>query len=224
MLLAVVDGLNPVFLVLFLIAIVLSALYMMRAIVLVFFGQLQTSNAEVHESPRVMSWPLVLLALLTVSTGFIALPLGGGFEGIGSVLFAAEHKPHAFELNVVWAGLGTVLALVGLGIGYRLYAGSSLQVDWIRQRFSAIHRILVNRYYMDHAYQWIVDRVVLRLSSLVAKFDRRIINDVGVNGSGLGVMEAGRRLRYHVTGLFADYGLAMVIGVGATALLLWLRS
>ena len=77
---------------------------------------------------------------------------------------------------------------------------------------------------MDHAYQWIVDSVVLRVSRILALFDRRVVNDVGVNGPGKGVMEAGRRLRYHVTGLFADYGLGMIVGVAALALLLWVGA
>ena len=65
------------------------------------------------------------------------------------------------------------------------------------------------------------DRVVLWVSAKLAWFDRKVVNDVGVNGPGLSVVEAGRRLRYHVTGLFADYGVGIVVGVVALGALLW---
>ena len=222
-LLSVVNGLNPIFLVLFLIAIVLSALYMGRAVMLVFFGPLKRENEDVTESPSIMSWPLALLAVLAVITGFIALPIAG-YDGIGSFVFDLAHDPHGFEISPLWLAVSVLLVLAGLGIAYVLYRGTSERVDALRQRAGILHRLLVNRYYMDHAYQWIVDSVVLRVSRILALFDRLVVNDVGVNGPGKGVMEAGRRLRYHVTGLFADYGLGMIVGVAALALLLWVGA
>ena len=222
-LLSVVNGLNPIFLVLFLIAIVLSALYMGRAVMLVFFGPLKRENEDVTESPSIMSWPLALLAVLAVITGFIALPIAG-YDGIGSFVFDLAHDPHGFEISPLWLAVSVLLVLAGLGIAYVLYRGTSERVDALRQRAGILHRLLVNRYYMDHAYQWIVDSVVLRVSRILALFDRLVVNDVGVNGPGMGVMEAGRRLRYHVTGLFADYGLGMIVGVAALALLLWVGA
>ena len=62
---------------------------------------------------------------------------------------------------------------------------------------------------------------MLKVSALLARFDRRVVNDVGVNGPGWSAREAGRLLRYHVTGLFADYGLGIVVGVAVLGALLW---
>ena len=180
-LLAVTDGLNPVFVVLFLIAIVLSALYMGRAVLVVFFGRLKPENQDVHESPRIIAWPLALLAVLSVVTGFIALPIG--YEGIGTFLFDAAHGPHGFEANPVWLVASIVLALGGLALAYALYGDEDTsRVDALRERFTRVHDIVANRFYMDHAYQWTVDHVVLKVSDLLALFDRRVVNDVGVNG------------------------------------------
>ena len=223
-LVAVASGLNPVFLVLLLAAIGLSALYMARALRLVFFGELSRENEAVRESPLVMTGPLAVLGALTVGIGVIALPLAGGYEGIGSFLYDAVHGPHPFELNVLWTVVGTALAVGGLGAGWWLYDSRPEAVAAVRARFAPVHRLLVERYYMDAAYQWTIDQVVLRVSSALALFDRLVVNDRGVNGTGLAVVEAGRRLRYHVTGVFADYGMAMVAGVGVVAFLLWLRA
>ena len=223
-LLAVKDGLNPIFLVLFLVAIVLSALYMARAVYLVFFGRLADQNSDVQESPPVMAVPLIVLAALSLTIGFIVLPLGGSYEGIGSFLFDAAHGPHEFEFEPLWTAVSIVLALGGLGLGVWLYAARRTAVDRIRERFALPHRVLINRYYMDHAYQWLVDQVMLRAGRIVAWFDRRVVNDGGVNGTGRSVLETGKALRYHVTGLFSDYGLAMTAGVSVIALFFWLRS
>ena len=223
-LVAVAEGLNPAFLVLLLVAIGLSALYMARALRVVFFGELSRENDAARESPLVMAGPLVVLGALTVVIGVLALPLPGGYEGIGTFLYDAVHGPHAFEFNLLWAVVGTALAVGGLATGWWLYDRRPDAVAAVRKRFSPVHRLLEERYYMDAAYQWTVDQVVLRVSRVVALFDRLVVNDVGVNGAGLSVMEAGRRLRYHVTGLFSDYGMAMVAGVGVVALLLWLRA
>jgi NADH-quinone oxidoreductase subunit L len=223
-LVAVQEGLNPIFLVLLLGAIVLSALYMARAARVVFFGELARDNAGAHESPLVMSGPLVVLGALTLVIGVVALPLPGGYDGIGSFLYDSVHGPHGFEFSPLWTVVGTALALGGLGLGWRLYAGPPAVLERIQARFSGLHRLIAERYYMDAAYQWAIDQVVLRVSHAVAWFDRNVVNDRGVNGAGLTVVEAGRRLRYHVTGLFPDYGMAMVAGVGAIAVFLWLKA
>jgi NADH-quinone oxidoreductase subunit L len=219
-LLAVKDGLNPVFLVLFLVAVVMSALYMARAINLVFFGPLSDDNRDVRESPAVMSVPLLVLGALTLVIGFIVLPLGGSYDGIAS--FLDSH--HEFEFSPLWTGVSIALAGGGLLSGLWLYSSRRDIVDGARERFSFVHRLTVERYYMDHAYQWAIDQVVMRAGAFVALFDRHVINDGGVNGSGQTVLEVGKRVRLHVTGLFADYGLGMVAGVSVIALFFWLRT
>ena len=221
---ATTEGFSPIYLALFLIAIVLSAFYMARAIRVVFLGPLSKKSQEAHETPFLMSGLLALLAVIAVVAGFIALPLGGGYDGIGSFIFDPHHgEGHGFEFNALWALTGTALALVGLGVGWWFYQDSLKRENRLKDRFPHIHAFLIGRFYIDRLYQWIIDRIVLGLGRAVALFDRRGVNDVGVNGPGLLTLEAGRRLRAHVTGLFADYGLAMVAGVAAITLFLWLR-
>jgi NADH-quinone oxidoreductase subunit L len=221
-LVAVANGLNPVFLVGFLIAIVLSALYMARAVRVAFFGEHRADAAHAHESGWVMKGPLALLAVCTVLVGLVALPLG--FDGVGSFLFDAAHGPHAFKADPVWMPVGIVLALAGLGLGWWLYDRAPGRVEALRSRFGALARLLENRYYLDPAYQWLVDRVVLAAGRVIAVFDRRWVNDVGMDGPGVATLAVGTRLRMHVSGFFADYGLAVAAGAVALAVLLWLGA
>ena len=223
-LLAVQGGLNPVYLIAFLAAIVLSALYMARATRLAFYGPLSDDARAAHESPRVMTWPLLILAALSVVSGLLALPLTGDYDGFGSFLYLAEHGPHGFELVAQWTIASALLAGGGFGLGWWLYDRRADLVASISERFGAIHRAMERKYYMDEAYQWLIDQVALRAGRAVALFDRRVINDRGVNGPGVATVETGRALRHHVTGLFADYGAAMVLGVVGIGIFVWWRA
>jgi NADH-quinone oxidoreductase subunit L len=219
-LLVVADGLPPIFVIGFLVAAFMSALYMARAIHVVFFGPATAATKDVHESPPIMSWPLALLAALTVFIGVIALPLGGGYDGIASFMAAG----HGYEFDFVWSPIGILLAFTGLALGLWLYASARERVDSLNERYAWLNNLISQRYYMDHLYQWTVDRVVLGAGFIVAWFDRRGVNDIGVNWPGIGVLQVGKRVRYHITGLFADYGLGMIAGVLALGLFLWVRA
>jgi NADH-quinone oxidoreductase subunit L len=221
-LVAVADGLHPVFLVGFLIAIVLSALYMARALRVAFFGEHRADAAHAHEAGWVMKGPLALLGACTVLVGLVALPLG--YEGIGTFLFDAAHGPHAFKAHPVWMPVGIVLALGGLVLGWWLYDRAPERVEALRTRFGGLARTFERRYYLDPVYQWVVDRVVLAAGRVVATFDRRVVNDVAMDGPGVATLALGTRLRMHVSGFFADYGLAVAAGAVALALLLWLGA
>ena len=224
MLLAVHHDLHPVYLVLFLAAIGLSALYMARAVRLAFYGPLNDAARRAHESPRVMTLPMLLLASLTLIVGFLALPLGGGYEGIGTFLLQAGEKAHPFTLNVWLTAASVILAVGAFAGGWRLYDKRADVVASTRERFAALHRALERGYYLDAGYQWAIDQVVMRVGGAVALFDRRVVNDKGVNGPGEGTLKAGTQLRRHVTGLFADYGAAMALGVLAIGVFLWVRG
>ena len=224
MLLAVHGGLHPVYLILFLAAIGLSALYMARAVRLAFYGPLNDAARRAHESPRVMTLPMLLLASLTLVVGFFALPLGAGYEGIGTFLLQAGEKSHPFTLNAWLTAASVVLAVGAFAGGWRLYDKRADVVTSARERFAALHRALERGYYLDTGYQWVIDKVVMRAGSTVALFDRRVVNDGGVNGPGEGTVFAGRQLRRHVTGLFADYGAAMALGVLGIGIFLWARG
>ncbi|MEK7281126.1 MAG: NADH-quinone oxidoreductase subunit L, partial [Chloroflexota bacterium] len=100
---AVLHHQSPIVLVLALVAAFLSALYMARVTLKVFFGSLKEENAHVHESPLVMLLPMVPLGLLAVVVGLLAMNwvgplfnLPAQFSGLGSFLFYSEPEPFSF--------------------------------------------------------------------------------------------------------------------------------
>jgi NADH-quinone oxidoreductase subunit L len=186
---------------------------MARALFAVFFGQLKAANSGAHESPLLMLAPMLVMALLTLFLGGLAFWLGE---------FLYLHEPESFHFSPALAAVSLIIAAAGFAVGWLAYVRGSIQPGRIIARFPGVHRIVARAYYMDDAYQWAIDRAVLAFSGLVALFDRRVINDIGVNGTGESVVQSGRTLRAHVTGKVYNYAMGMSLGVLGLALLWWL--
>ena len=167
-----------------------------------------------------MVLPLVVLAALALTAGLLAPAWTSDYQGFGAWLFHDE--PHPYKVNVVVMGLSIALAVIGLYVGWALYVKGSLSPDRIRQRLSGLHTLAVNKFYIDDLYQWGIDRIALAVGNFLALFDRIVINDTGVNGTGRSVFLSGLRLRYIETGKVYNYALGMAIGVVVIALIWWL--
>ena len=87
-----------------------------------------------------------------------------------------------------------------------------------------LHDLLVNRYYIDDLYQFGIDYVVLGLASVVAYFDRWVVNETGVDGSAQGINFTGYRMKFIQTGRIPNYALAMALGVVVLALVAFGRT
>ena len=219
-LVAVLDGRHPAFFVLTLVAVLMSALYMARVFFLVFFGNLKRDNEHAHESPPLMVLPLAILAVLALTAGLLAPGWTSDYQGFGAWLFYDE--PHPYKVNVMVMALSIVLAVGGFALGWALYVKRSLSVDGIRESLSGLHSLAANKFYIDDIYQWGIDRIALGLANFMALFDRIVVNDTGVNGTGRSVFLSGWRLRYIETGKVYNYALGMAIGVVVVALIWWL--
>ncbi len=167
-----------------------------------------------------MAVPLVLLATLTLVTGFVVFDQVGevmGFPGgIGQVIYL--HGPHAFEFNAM-VTVGSI-ALVGLGITGGWYA-------WVVQpglpgkamaRLRPVHALVSNKFYLDDLYQALIDNVVFAVARVFAWFDRNVVNDTGIDGAGYATGFASYLMKFQQTGKLPNYALAIVIGVVALAL------
>ena len=221
-LLAVNNNLPPVFIVLTLLTVLLSALYMARAMFLVFFGSARATHDQVHDAPLTMTGTMSLLGIFALLFGLITLNWPGAFAGFGSFLFINHSEPFHFE---PWLGIISILLAAAAFVGaYLVYSRNSLGLEGMRRSLSPILRVVENKYYVDEFYQWIVDRIVLVLASFVGFFDRAVVNDVGVNVPANAVRHLGVALRLHVTGHVYSYALGMVLGAIGLALVWWVQS
>ena len=217
-LLHVLEHLPPVYIVLALAGVALSALYMARVTFVAFLGRPKSDHSEVHESPASMTVPLLLLAPFAVGVGALAFGLWEGYHGFASFI---EGKGE-FHL-VLWLSVASLLlAGAGIVVCWLAYVrGSVSSAMDIAVRFALIHRILVNKYYVDEAYQWVIDRLALALARFVAVFDRAVVNDVAVDGPADMVKTSGLLMRFVQTGRIYNYGMAMAAGVVILALIWW---
>jgi NADH-quinone oxidoreductase subunit L len=221
------DGSLPVYVILASTA-VLTAIYTTRLVLLTFFGEPRDEHAyeHAHESPPVMTAPLVILAVLAAIAGFVIYPGPGellGFAG-GVTEVVTFHDPHAFEFDAQFALGATLSALFGIGIGLVYWWGRAERAERARAWAPELHALLVNRYYIDDLYQAIINRVVLGAGSVVAIFDRRVVNESGVDGSAQSVGWFGFRLKFLQTGKIPNYALGMAVGVVALALVAFRTS
>jgi NADH-quinone oxidoreductase subunit L len=194
----------------------MTSFYMFRLITLTFFGESRmTHDVEhhVHESPKSMTGPLVILAICAVFAGFLGIPksLGGTniFEKFLEPVFTTEHavaaeaavvpeKAPAKEEKTDYTEYELMLASIGAaGLGWmmanRSYGKAAKDFkEPIREFSQPVYNTLLNKYYVDEAYDYtVLGRKKIgpvRLGALGAgeglwKFDATVI-DGGVNGAG----------------------------------------
>src|SRR5690606_23510427 len=108
-----------------LVAAFFTAFYMSRLFFLVFMGK-SRNNANAHESPAVMTIPLVILAVLAIGAGFIQTPFTGWF---GEWLTGSEAEHH--EGGTLVMILSTLVGLLGIGLGYLMYMKNTISREII---------------------------------------------------------------------------------------------
>ena len=223
---AVVDARGPIFLAFALAGALLSALYMARVAFVVFFGQPRTSD-EAHESPMLITIPLVLLAIGSVVGCVLAFNWPGSYDGFGAFLLTDQdflHHEEKFHIVPWLVALSIVLVVSGVLLGWATYIRRSISHETVAQRSGPLYRLVLNKYYMDDLYQWFIDRIVLAFSSALAAFDRIVVNDTGVDGPAIMVRFSAFRARYVQSGRLYNYGLAMALGIVVLAAVWWIRT
>jgi NADH-quinone oxidoreductase subunit L len=199
-----------------------TALYMGRVFILTFLGEPKDEHAaeHAHESPVTMVVPLLLLGTLTLVTGFVVFDQVGralGFPGgIGQVIFTTEPEKLHLNWRIVAGSSGLVVfGLLAAWYSYVVRPG----IPAVAARVLApVHRTLVNKYYIDDVYQYVIDHVVLGTARLLAWFDRNVVNDTGINGPAETTAFLSYMAKFQQTGKLPNYALAMIIGIVALAL------
>ncbi|MDN5361714.1 MAG: NADH-quinone oxidoreductase subunit [Moorella sp. (in: firmicutes)] len=194
----------------------LTAFYMFRLIFVAFFGD-RRAGLHAHESPLTMTVPLVILAVLSVVSGFVGAP----FVSHGFSSFVYYGEPHHVEPNYMVMLLSTVVALAGIGLAWLLYGRPSDVPEQLVQRYRSIYTLLVNKYYIDEVYMWLFHRVALGLAQAFNWNDRHVVDGV-FDGIGDVTRFSGRKLRLIQTGNLQTY--ALVIFTAVVIIALWMAA
>jgi NADH-quinone oxidoreductase subunit L len=182
----------------------LTAFYMLRLLVTVFFGEPKSAAAaHAHESPAVMTLPLVILAVLAVVAGYPAL----GIAGFLSPASEALHSPLILPVSLV-------VVTVGLFCGWYLYRG--------RKSDPISIPLFANKFYVDEIYDATLLAFQARLAWMADWFDRWVIGFGAVRGAAFGASVSGEFLRLFQAGNVRGY--AFLFSLGAALLLYLLFS
>jgi NADH-quinone oxidoreductase subunit L len=213
------------------IVVFLTAFYSFRLIFVTFHGKFRGTHEQehhLHESPKVMTIPLMLLCVGAVAAGWVGIPhlLGGGAhfsEFLGPVL--GNPEGHGTEsLEWLMMGVSIVTGLAGIGFAYFMYVVRTDLPEKIAGQFSAAYRILFNKYYVDELYSYVIVRPSLWIASnvLVGVTDAKVIEAV-VNGVPGAIGNFSRRLRKIQTGFLQHYATIMAMGALLIVALVLLR-
>jgi NADH-quinone oxidoreductase subunit L len=241
---------NPAFTLAFwllLAAAFLTAFYMTRQVLMVFFGKPRHAAAErAPESPRVMTYVLAALAFFAAVAGLINVT--------GAFTAWLEPEEHFAGLNLAVAGSSILVALLGIGLGYLVYRPRELTegVDDPLRSLGIVFTVLNAKYWVDEIYgflfikpfkglsqflanvidwrfwhDWFHDTVIARTFKggaqiLANPIDLGII-DGAVNGMARGVRWCSVQLRQIQTGYVRNYALSVLLGVVVIVAYLALR-
>jgi len=179
-----------------------------------------------HESPWVVTLPLVLLAIPSVFIGYLSIQ-GVLYSDLlsGAIMVISDHHPVMHELAsefespmamamAAFTSLPFALALLGVLSAYYCYMVNPRVPQWFSQKLSLVVDVLEHKYYMD----WFNEQVLARLTRGVGLFlwregDQRVIDGYLVNGSWQAMAYVSSRIKPLQTGYLYHYALAMIVGV-----------
>jgi len=205
-----------------------TAFYMMRLYAVVFQGPPRMSEqvrAHIHESPAVITVPLMILCLLSIAGGLLNVPhLFGGHKAM--MHFMENVVPvHEGEISIAteWLllALGSIAIFTVIFIAHLRYRVR----HHVPKDDVAVHgfeKVVGNKYYIDELYEKLIARPMLQLSEFMHKVvDNRIIDGM-VQGAAQCTGYLSTQLRFVQTGAVSFYLFAMALGMGVIVLLIYL--
>jgi NADH-quinone oxidoreductase subunit L len=206
---------------LLLIGAFMTAFYTFRLVFLAFFGGPRMSKEvahHVHESPPVMTVPLIALAALTVVAGLaLGIPSthGTAFARFLRPVLPLREAEHGGALAFALLVLSAAVAVGGVALAWVMYGVRPVRSESIGVATNPLHALLLRKYYVDELYDTLFVRPILALSGWCARvFDLGLIDGI-VNGVA-GLMAAwAQSLRRIQTGFVMNYALGILLGAVA---------
>lgn len=204
-----------------------TAFYSFRLLFLVFHGESRMdkhTEEHVKESPKVITIPLILLAIPSVFAGlFIGSFVFGDY--FANSIFVADHHHAVAELKShyhgIWSfvshafqGYAVYLAFAGIFCAWFLYLKQPHLPERLKQKLHIPYKILLNKYGFDELYQMLFATGARKIGAFCDSFgDRLLIDGLLVNGSAKIVHWVSSKVRTVQTGHLYDYTFVMIIGL-----------
>lgn len=222
-------------------AAAMTAFYMFRLVYLTFYGKERmepNTREHLHESPRVMTIPLMFLAVLSIVGGYVGIPhvLGGinYFEKfLEPVLHAGQNLPvtaHILTSESNSAGTelllmasSVILVLLSIFLAWYLYRKNTELTGKLRTSMSGLHKLLHGKYFIDELYGAVIIRPIVNGSLFLWKIVDVFLIDGLINGLAVIVGDISTGLRTIQTGRLRTYATIFLAGVVVLLLFVLLR-
>ena len=207
---------NPVLYCIALFTALLTAFYMFRLLFVTFTGKFRGTDEQahhLHESPALMTIPLIILAVLSIVGGFVNIPevFTKGGEKLTEFLspVIAKHEGHAVSHSTEYLlmGLSTVLILGTIAFAWFRFK------NYRPTEEKGIGKVLENKWYVDELYEKLIVTPLSRFAGFLNDIFERYIVDGVVNGVGRAVNYGSRQLRLLQSGQVGSYVLLMVLSI-----------
>lgn len=193
----------------------LTAFYMFRLYFSVFWGEDREYHHTPHESPLVMTIPLMVLAFGAIFAGYLP------FEE----LISPDKMP--FEIHTHWniAIPSILIGFLGIGLAWALYKKKSDVPDKIAKAFGGFYTTVYNKFYIDEIYLFVTKKILFNLVSRpVAWFDRHIV-DGTMNGIGWIVSTSSAKIKGLQSGQLQQYAAVFIAGaLGLVLMVIYILS
>ncbi len=177
----------------------LTAFYMFRLYFKIFWYKEMKTDESIHDAPRIMAIPLLILAVLSIVAGFVPFGEYVSFNGY----------PLQVEFHWSVAITSVVVALTGILIAFLLFKKDKQKT----KPQSALYRLVENKFYFDELYLFVTHNVIFALiSKPVAWFDRHVV-DGAMNGVAWVTNKVSSGIKGSQSGQLQHYLIAFVIGI-----------
>ncbi|MBC7837910.1 MAG: NADH-quinone oxidoreductase subunit L [Nitrospiraceae bacterium] len=194
-----------------LVTALMTAFYSFRLVFLTFWGPSHVDPhhaGHIHESPKTMTLPLIILAMLSIVTGYLGIPefLGPMFET------HAGGAAHEGGVGIIIMVVATAMGLIGIAGAYYVYVLNPTLPDRFARQWQSLYRGSLNKWYVDEAYdRTIVRPTLFAATELWKRVDVNVV-DGAVNGVARAIAWGGWLLRLLQSGQAQHYALGMALG------------
>jgi NADH-quinone oxidoreductase subunit L len=187
----------------------LTAFYMFRLYFGIFWGKEKIYSEKVHESPKSMTIPLLILAFMSIAAGYIPF----------SKYISADR--HGFEGHIDWtmATVAIVTAVAGILLAFVFYKKESKYPEKVSKAFGVFYKWAYKKFYMDEVYYFIVRSIIFkRISAPFAWFDKKVV-DGTMDLVGNSTVSASKKIKGLQSGKVQDYAMYFIGGAVVIAMI-----
>ncbi len=186
----------------------LTAFYIFRIYFGIFWGKETAYAHPPKESPLSMTFPLIVLAVLSATVGFVPF----------SEFVTADNVGFEAHINYPLAAIATLTGLIGILLAWAFYKKTSTLPDTYARTFGSFYKWAYHKFYMDEVYLFVTRKILFRqVSERIAKFDKKYVDGTMI-GIGNKTVLTSTKIKGLQSGRVQDYAYGFVVGVVVLAL------